>query len=111
MSENLKLFLQKVAEDTAWIEENKSLTDKDAGIEAAIAKAAELGIELTPEDFVPSTNELSENELEAVAGGATDKQCSCIVGGGGADDSWDEVCACVVMGLSSDTLCFLIGME
>ena len=66
----------------------------------AIAIAGELGIEMTPEDFVikaEERKELSDDELDAVAGGGGACACS----GGGYGDSWgntDGKCVCVLAG-------------
>lgn len=106
MNENLKEFLRKAAEDPAWIEQNKDIEDKDEAIAAAVAKAAELGIPLTEADFEAPDEELSEDELAAVAGGT---KCSCAVGGGGTDDGYGDVCACVVVGVFGSMTCILLG--
>lgn len=55
-------------------------------LEDVIALAKELGIELTEADFETRDGEMSEEELNIVAGGA----CSCTVNGNGmgvADDN------------------------
>ena len=58
-----------------------------------IALAAEYGLKLTEADFQPAeTGELSEDELDAVAGG---KYCFCAFGGGGAGNNDEKTCACV----------------
>lgn len=91
MSENLKLFLEKISED-------KALADKvgaETNPEVLIAMAAEMGIALTADDF--KKQELSDDELDAVAGGG-DVSCACALGGGGTKDSDDKACACVLAG-------------
>ncbi len=101
MTDNMKNFLEEASKDREFVEKlNKAETP-----EAVIALAREKGFALTAEDLkqerAPS-GELSDDELEAVAGG---KACFCAVGGGGErsgqDDSghWtDDTCACVAVG-------------
>lgn len=108
MNENVKAFLEKVAEEPEWLERHKDIADKDEAIAAAVAKAAELGIPLTAADFEAPQGELSEDELAAVAGAG---KCSCAVGGGGSADSHSPVCACVVFGCSDEMLCMFLGYE
>lgn len=108
MNENVKAFLEKVAEEPEWLEQHKDIEDKDEAIAAAVAKAAELGMPLTAEDFEAPQGELSENELAAVAGAG---KCSCAVGGGGSADSSSDVCACVLVGCSDAMICMLLGFE
>ena len=106
MTENLKVFLEAVSDDRAWLEGLSELADKGAVVDATVAKAAELGIVLTAADFEPPADEgeLSEDELATVAGGGP---CSCMIGGGGtAQDATtcpysgydDYACGCVVYG-------------
>ena len=59
--------------------------------------AKELGVALTDEDFEKPTEELSDDELDTVAGGG-DVSCACAMGGGGTKDSNDKTCACVLAG-------------
>lgn len=108
MNENVKAFLEKVAEEPDWLERHKSITDRDEAIAAAVEKAAELGMPLTAADFEAPEGELSENELLAVAGAG---KCSCAVGGGGSADSSSNVCACVVFGCSDAMICMFLGYE
>ena len=93
MSENLKKFLEAVSK-------NEELTAKVGSMEMneLIALAKQLGIELTEADFSkPAVQELSDDELYAVAGGG-DVSCACAMGGGGTKDSNDKTCACVLAG-------------
>ena len=92
MTENMKKFLSRISEDQE-LAEKLSKAEK----EAMIAEAKEMGVELTDADFAPEENVLSEDELEAVAGGA---QCSCVVGGGGKKDEaiGDKACGCAFYG-------------
>lgn len=93
MSENMKKFLEKVSEDRALGEQIGS--EKD--VQVIIAKAAELGIELTEADFQKPVEEMSDDELDAVGGGS-DVSCACALGGGGTKDNNDKTCACVLAG-------------
>lgn len=88
------------------MERNEELKNKVAQMDADIhtqvsdyiALAAEYGVELTEADFQPaSAGELSEDELDAVAGGKT---CACVMGGGGTgeDVTNTKTCACVMGG-------------
>ena len=62
--EQLKAFLEKVQGDTSLQEKLKAAADSDAVV--AIAKAA--GFSISADDLTKSS-ELSEEELEGVAGG------------------------------------------
>jgi len=91
MTENLKKFLEAVSA-------NKELAEKmsKATKEELIAIAKEMGFELTEADFEkPTAQELSDDELDTVAGGA---YCICCMGGGGKADSNNKTCACVLAG-------------
>ena len=89
MTENMKKFLEIVSAD-------RELSDRLNGStqDGIIVAAKALGIELTEADF-EQTNELSDDELDAVAGGGN---CYCVIGGGGKKDSDDKVCACISYG-------------
>ena len=100
MTENMKKFLE-LASANQELGMNISSADKDK----LIVIAKENGIELTEADFVAPVGELSDDELETVAGGG---ECYCAMGGGGtkygahgyAEKYWGglDVCACVVAG-------------
>ena len=92
MSENMKKFLELVSKSEELCEK-ASAADK----EALIAMAKELGVALTDADFEKPTAELSDDELDTVAGGG-DVSCACAMGGGGTKDSNDKTCACVLAG-------------
>ena len=62
-----------------------------------IDQAKELGIALTAADFEES-NEISDDDLDAVSGGS-DVSCACAMGGGGEKDTNDKTCACVLAGV------------
>ena len=98
MTENMKKYLELISGDE---EAMKNLNEQEPSSiqeakERIIADAAEKGITLTEEDFA-ETGELSEDELEAVAGG---KECVCVIGGGGTAtlEIYEDTCACVLAG-------------
>ena len=77
--EQLKAFLEKVKADTSLQEKLKAAADANAV--AAIAKEA--GFMISADDLAKAQSELSEEELEAVAGGAspdTWSWCHCMKG-------------------------------
>jgi predicted ribosomally synthesized peptide with nif11-like leader len=116
MSENLKKFLELIASNKEL--EAKALACNELGEEkgklAMLELAKECGIELTAADLEkqeePTSRELDDDELDAVAGGvATGDEyglCYCIAaGGGGGEDSNDGNvfgCACVAYGQGGD---------
>jgi putative N6-adenine-specific DNA methylase len=53
------------------------------------------------EDFEKPVEELSDDDLDTVAGGG-DVSCACAMGGGGTKDSNDGTCACVLAGVGYD---------
>ena len=63
--EQLKAFLEKVKGDTNLQEKLKSASDADGVV--AIAKAA--GFMISAEELKKAQSEISEEELESVAGG------------------------------------------
>ena len=63
--EQLKAFLEKVQGDTSLQEKLKAAADADAV--AAIAKEA--GFNVSADDLTKAQSELSDKELEGVAGG------------------------------------------
>ena len=75
--EQLKAFLEKVKADTILQEKLKAAADNDAV--TAIAKEA--GFSISADDLKNAQSELSDEELEGVAGGGG-------AGGGGADTVW-----------------------
>ena len=90
MTENMKKFLELVSQNTELVAKIDAV-DKATLIE--IAK--ELGIDLTEADFAQQAIELSDDELDAVAGGNI---CACAMGGGGSAGGKDAVCVCVIGG-------------
>ena len=95
--------MKKLLEEMEKNEELKSKVEKldqDPGSAPKdyIELAAQYGVELKEEDFKPADvkGELSEEELDAVAGGTP---CACIVGGGGeVSTDYEKTCACVLGG-------------
>ena len=107
MTNKVKALLEKISGDEKLQEEFKALKEK----EEVIAKAQELGLELTEEDLTPPEGEVSEKDLAEVAGGNDDcvfmggGWCLCPLAGGGggtqADgDTWG--CACTLYGQGGD---------
>ena len=68
--EQLKAFLEKVKADSSLQEKLKAAADADAV--AAIAKEA--GFSISVDDLTKAQSELSDQELESVAGGTRDRQ-------------------------------------
>jgi predicted ribosomally synthesized peptide with nif11-like leader len=96
MTENFLKFLNKVSEDNALAEK----IGKETDVQVLIATAKDMGIELTEADFEKEPEELSDDELDMVAGG---DECVCALGGGGDKDSTDKTCACGFAGWGYDT--------
>ena len=74
--EQLKAFLEAVKADASLQEKLKAANDADAVI--ALAKAA--GFAISADDLKKAQSEISEEELEGVAGGffiATDVRAGC----------------------------------
>lgn len=94
MSENMKKFLEAISS-------KKEMAEKlnEASKEEIIAIAAKLGIALTDADFAQN-NEISDDELDAVAGGVDN--CYCIASGGGEYISGGARCVCVAMGIGEN---------
>ena len=65
--EQLKAFLEKVKGDTSLQEKLKVAADSDA----VLAIAKEAGFSISVEDLKKAQSEVSEEELEAAAGGGT----------------------------------------
>ena len=79
--EQLKSFLEKVKADTSLQEKLKAAADADA----ALAIAKEAGFAITAEDIqsMQSSTDLSDEELEGVAGGGTGSFGNCLTVGYG----------------------------
>ena len=101
MTDNMKKFLEEASKDEAFMEKLRGAETKDIIIEMAKEK----GFTLTEEDLkAPETNDgpVSDDEVDAVAGGTV---CVCIVGGGGeGNDDLSAInrCWCVAMGHGED---------
>ena len=63
--EQLKAFLEKVKADTSLQEKLKAAADSDA----VLAIARDAGFSISADDLTNAQSELSEEELEGVAGG------------------------------------------
>ena len=63
--EQLKAFLEKVKGDTSLQEKLKAAADTNA----VVAIAKEAGFSISADDLTKAQSELSEEELEGVAGG------------------------------------------
>ena len=63
--EQLKAFLEKVKKDTNLQEKLKAAADVDA----VVAIAKETGFSISADDLKSAQSEISEEELESVAGG------------------------------------------
>ena len=63
--EQLKAFLEKVKADTSLQEKLKAAADADA----VLAIAKEAGFMISAEDLTKAQSEVSDEELEGVAGG------------------------------------------
>lgn len=74
MTENMKKLLELASEDKEFAKEIQAANTETL---SQLAKAH--GIELTEEDFENAPNEVSDDELDAVAGGS---YCICALTGG-----------------------------
>ena len=89
MNENLKKFLEEASKNEELKTKLEALTDKDTATEKAIEIAKEYGFTLTTEDFKETHGaEISDDELDQVAGGA------CFLGGSKIDPYY----VCMVTG-------------
>ena len=93
MTDNMKKFLEAISGDKDFVEKLKQAPDAAT----AIALAKEKGFDLTEEDLKPAEGmqEISDDEIEAVAGG---KDCYCVLGGGGEESKDERTCACFLYG-------------
>lgn len=101
MTDQMKKFLELAsANDTlrAELDTIRTLAGQEMQQRVTELAAAE-GIPLTDADFAPEAQEIDEEELGAVAGGA---MCYCVAAGGGSGGKTDEYqqnnCICVVGG-------------
>ena len=70
--EQLKAFLEKVKGDTSLQEKLKATADSDA----VLTIAKEAGFSISADDLKKAQSEISEEELEGVAGGGGGCYCS-----------------------------------
>ena len=96
MTDNLQKFLEAASGDREFMDK----VSKAETAEAVIALAKEKGFALTAADLTVEAKqgEVSDDELEAVAGG---KVCVCVAGGGGEAGNNDHTCWCVLVGEGS----------
>ena len=88
--EQLKAFLEKVKGDTSLQEQLKAAADVDA----VLAIAKETGFSITANDLTKPQSDLSDQELEGVAGG--DQAGDLAVGMACAVFMWIPSVSCVV---------------
>lgn len=101
MTENMKVFLEELSKH----EELREKTNQAQTKEEIVEIAKELGVVLTDADFVKEDGQnLSEEELEAVAGGGA--KGFCLIIGGGSKDG--KGCCCIGCGAAMG-LCVLLG--
>ena len=109
MSENMKKFLELVSKDENLKKKLEELDDTvyEQASQAGIALAKEFGIELSEADFgrKKSDGELSDDELDAVAGGAR------LAKSDEPDSIWNDdcICACVTSGGGGPGYCIFSG--
>lgn len=133
MTEQIMLFIKeaqsnedlkaKLAELEDSVQGKDPETARSELIRPTIALAKEYGYDLTELDFEMSVGEISDEELEALAGGVGGCGCAVLGGGGGAIESSlkrDQigskyVCACVGLGVGRSNVgmahcaCFFYG--
>ena len=111
MTENMKKFLDFVSRNPDVLEKAKALQAEGEEAVKAVTMtfAKEHGFTLTEADFAPPEGELSEQELQAIAGGGgkgpNTGGCYCMLaGGGGGTQTDDDIygCACVGYGQGGD---------
>ena len=90
MTENFKKLLELASNDEAL-----KTKINNASKDELIALAKENGIALTDADFEAGNGEVSDDELDSVAGG---KDCYCAMGGGGTASEGEKTCVCVAGG-------------
>lgn len=95
MTDNMKKFLEESSKDRELVD--KLIKAKTQ--EEIIALAKEKGFALTEDDMKQDAGiqEVSDDEISAVAGGK--HSCYCALGGGGTEAcEGDKTCACIVTG-------------
>ncbi|MCC8152391.1 MAG: Nif11-like leader peptide family RiPP precursor [Lachnospiraceae bacterium] len=94
----MKEFLEAVEKNEELKAKVDALSNKPDAVPADfIALAKEYGFTLTEADFAEgkTEGEITEDELEAVAGGGA---CACTLGGGGNPSDTTQTCYCVFAG-------------
>ena len=97
MTQNVKLFLEKVSSDQKLLEQVQHMSKEEV-----IHLAKDLGLELTEKDLEePAQGDVvSEDELACVAGGA---KCGCVWAGGGGAGDHQSKCSCYKTGTGTFT--------
>ncbi len=90
MTETMKKFLEALSGDAEMTEKVRNAKSAEEVAELA----GTLGLTLTEEDFQAPEGEVSDEELEGVAGGLTFNFCDCLLGGGGSG-IFPGPCACI----------------
>ena len=93
MTENFINFMKEVSKDEAL----SAKLGKESDPKVIMAIAKDMGFVLTEADLAREPEELSDDDLDDVAGGDA-VNCSCAMGGGGSKDENDKTCACVAAG-------------
>jgi len=123
--ENVKKFYDALAHDKAMQEKASVLNkegekpDEAAARASIVAFAKAEGYDFSVADleaYVHTAKPLTDETLDAAAGGAFNcSNCFCIAGGGGKDPVTGHTCACVIGGggkndeLGKSLICVLIG--
>ena len=100
MNQSLLKFMEILSKDAELQGKmNELIANNDT--KGIVALAAAVGIELAEDELIlqaaSQPSELSDDELDAVAGGW--KECVCVLAGGGKADADGLACACVAGGL------------
>jgi hypothetical protein len=125
--ENVQRFYETLAKDSHLREKISILQEKygkkrtestegdeNSALNDIVLLAGETGFDFTPEELrdysqklkSESSNQLTEEELDAVSGAGS---CYCWVGGGGREDG-TTICACALFGLGADEKCVCVGV-
>jgi len=106
--ENVKKFYDALANDKAMQERVSALVKKEEKPDEAAARASIVAFAKTEgydfsvadlDAYAHMAKPLTDESLDAAAGGAfSNHNCFCIVGGGGKDPVTGNTCACVIYG-------------
>lgn len=91
MNKNMEKLLKLASKD-----EELSAKLQKAEKQQVVELAKKHGIILSDADFEVPKGKVSDDELQAVAGGGN---CYCAMGGGGSKGEGERACACVIVGL------------